>query len=242
MKYGQRAPHPYLQDFVDCYWSVEQKKGESLILPDGCSDIIFKRWADGSSAVHYVGLQTRARPNVRDEACQYFGLRFKGYGAATLLGGQATELIDQAVTLKELSLPFTLDMKEEWSGLQFLMSLEQSLIETRLKTNVKFQPIVSSATNLLKSGQILTVAQIAKRLGVTRQYLTRVFKSKVGLSPLQYAQSLSAARASHLLNQNKKPDWAAIALELGFYDQSHFISSFKKITGSTPETYRRLNT
>ena len=241
MKYGQRAPHPYLQDFVDCYWFVQQKKGESLILPDGCSDIIFKRYLDGSTEVHYVGLQTKARPVVRAEPCQYFGLRFKAYGAASLLGGQATELINEAILLDELQLSFNFDLKEEYSGLQFLLAFEKSLITTRYKSNVKFQPIVSSATNLLKKGEIFTVAQIAKRLGVSRQYLTRIFKNKVGLSPVQYAQSLSAARATRLLRQDKKPDWAAIALELGFYDQSHFIASFKKITGSTPETYRRLN-
>ena len=241
MIYGQRAPHPYLEEFVECYWAVEQKEGDSLILPDGCSDIIFQRWHDGSSEVHFVGLQTKARLVIRRKACQYFGLRLKGHGAKALLGGQARELIDQSVSLKELDLPFSFQCKEEWSGEQFLRSLEMSLVDSRAKSNVKLQPIVAATAELLKENQFVSVAQLAERLSVSRQYMTRAFKNDVGLSPNQYMQTLCAARATRLMSHTQRPDWARLALELGFYDQSHFIASFKKITGFTPETYRRLN-
>jgi AraC-like DNA-binding protein len=32
-------------------------------------------------------------------------------------------------------------------------------------------------------------------------------------------------------------DWAAIAQNCGFYDQSHFINDFKIFSGFTPEAY-----
>ena len=31
--------------------------------------------------------------------------------------------------------------------------------------------------------------------------------------------------------------WAELAFECGFYDQSHLISEFRRITGRTPETF-----
>jgi AraC-like DNA-binding protein len=34
-------------------------------------------------------------------------------------------------------------------------------------------------------------------------------------------------------------DWAQIALECGFFDQSHLVNEFRAISGLTPSTYQR---
>jgi AraC-like DNA-binding protein len=34
-------------------------------------------------------------------------------------------------------------------------------------------------------------------------------------------------------------DWTALALELGWFDQAHFIRDFRALTGTTPTAYRR---
>jgi AraC-like DNA-binding protein len=33
--------------------------------------------------------------------------------------------------------------------------------------------------------------------------------------------------------------WAVLAQELGYFDQAHFISDFKKLVGRTPADYER---
>jgi len=45
-----------------------------------------------------------------------------------------------------------------------------------------------------------------------------------------------------VIDSAQSPDWAKLALELGYYDQAHFIKDFKNIMGVTPkEHYLRLS-
>ncbi|NJK87057.1 MAG: AraC family transcriptional regulator [Bacteroidales bacterium] len=37
--------------------------------------------------------------------------------------------------------------------------------------------------------------------------------------------------------KGKKNDWFELFYKYGYYDQSHFIKDFKKITGKTPNQY-----
>ncbi len=233
MNYEQRKPHPALAPYVECYWSVRAEDGGSLILPDGCSDLIFKRWADGKTECHYIGFQTKARPIERPQACEYYGVRFKGFGAAPLLGQQVHELIDEAVLTDDLQLPFphARGPQDFWS------TCEERLLAARKEAEVK--AVVVAATEILQHSRAnLPVAQLAKHLGVSRQYLTRMFKKFVGVSPNKYSRVMRTVEATRPLRRLCKPDWSSVALDLGFYDQSHFIASFKEVVGVTPETYR----
>lgn len=36
-----------------------------------------------------------------------------------------------------------------------------------------------------------------------------------------------------------KPDWAAIAADLGYSSQGHFIADFKRATGQTPASFHK---
>ena len=35
------------------------------------------------------------------------------------------------------------------------------------------------------------------------------------------------------------PDWAGLALALGYYDQAHFIRDFRRLVGCAPADYAR---
>ncbi|WP_332074609.1 AraC family transcriptional regulator [Paenibacillus sp. GYB004] len=35
------------------------------------------------------------------------------------------------------------------------------------------------------------------------------------------------------------PDWAQLSVDLGYYDQAHFIKDFKAVLGRSPEEYIR---
>ncbi|HET7089936.1 MAG TPA: helix-turn-helix domain-containing protein [Anaerolineae bacterium] len=41
------------------------------------------------------------------------------------------------------------------------------------------------------------------------------------------------------LDQGKVVDWPALAVDLGYFDQAHFIKDFKKIIGVSPGEYVR---
>jgi AraC-like DNA-binding protein len=79
--------------------------------------------------------------------------------------------------------------------------------------------------------------QLAAVTGVDRSRLTRAFKAAYGMAPHAYLVQLRLATARRLLARGKQP--AAVAMELGFADQSHLGRWFMRAYGLTPALYRK---
>jgi AraC-like DNA-binding protein len=83
----------------------------------------------------------------------------------------------------------------------------------------------------------VTVAELWRASSFSRTEFSRVFRRVQGVPPRTYLQERKVERAKLLLGSNRPI--SEIALELGFYDQSHFTRVFKQLTGETPGGYRR---
>lgn len=82
------------------------------------------------------------------------------------------------------------------------------------------------------------IEELADVACVTKPYLIRLFKKEFGTSPVQYINSKKVERAQLLLYTTDIPV-KEVAYELGFNDHSYFIRMFRKVTGITPQEYRR---
>jgi AraC-like DNA-binding protein len=78
------------------------------------------------------------------------------------------------------------------------------------------------------------VEQAAALIGVDVRTLQRRFHSAVGLSPKWVIQRYRLHEAAEQLARSPTPDLASLALRLGYFDQPHFIRSFKAIIGRPP--------
>ncbi|MEO1392239.1 MAG: AraC family transcriptional regulator [Cyanobacteria bacterium J06634_5] len=85
----------------------------------------------------------------------------------------------------------------------------------------------------------ITLADLAKLVGMSQFHFGRLFKQSLGLSPYQYLLQQRVERAKQLLKQTDNPV-AAIALDCGFNSHSHFGRKFRQLTGITPRAYRAL--
>ncbi|WP_235206882.1 AraC family transcriptional regulator [Paenibacillus tyrfis] len=71
--------------------------------------------------------------------------------------------------------------------------------------------------------------------GISRYHLIRLYKKSTHLPPHAYQNLLRINHAKKEL-KNGRPI-AEIAVDTGFYDQSHFAKAFARIVGTTPQTY-----
>lgn len=78
----------------------------------------------------------------------------------------------------------------------------------------------------------LTIADLAGEVGLHPNYMIQSFSAARGISPHAYLLSLKICRSKTMIAQGMSPLDAA--LDLGFYDQSHFIRLFRKMVGITP--------
>lgn len=84
----------------------------------------------------------------------------------------------------------------------------------------------------------ISLPVLAKLVGLSQSRLARGFKASTGLAPYTWAIQARIRKATSLL-ANENMSLAAIALEVGFADQSHFTKAFKRSAGITPGEWRR---
>jgi AraC-like DNA-binding protein len=84
----------------------------------------------------------------------------------------------------------------------------------------------------------LHLSDLARCACLHPQYLCRIFKEKTGMSMVEYLTHVRIGRARDLLKSTNDPV-TDICFRIGFNDLSHFIRTFRKITGTTPLDFRR---
>lgn len=86
----------------------------------------------------------------------------------------------------------------------------------------------------------LTLNELSAAAGLSKYHFVRQFRQQTGIPPLQYHMQLRLLAARNLLRDHHSA--LDVAHRLGFYDQSHFINSFRRMMGITPHHYlRRLS-
>lgn len=84
----------------------------------------------------------------------------------------------------------------------------------------------------------VTVSVVARRMYLSAEYLSRLFKAEVGKSPYTFLIELRINKAKELLENTSMPIHA-IALRVGYSDAYHFSKQFKKATSMSPSEYRK---
>jgi AraC family transcriptional regulator len=84
----------------------------------------------------------------------------------------------------------------------------------------------------------ISLQSMADAAGLSPFHFSRMFKAATGSSPHQYVLRRRIDVGAEML-LNRDDSVAAIALELGFADQSHFTMHFKRTHGVGPAGYRR---
>jgi len=87
----------------------------------------------------------------------------------------------------------------------------------------------------------LSMACLASKVSLSLSQFDRRFKKRFCTTPRKYLANVRINAACQLLSSSDLPI-ATIAVQTGFYDQSHFTKQFAKVKGTTPAQYRRKHT
>jgi AraC family transcriptional regulator len=102
----------------------------------------------------------------------------------------------------------------------------------------KLRRAVERISDHLEQEEEVSLAVVAEEVGMSYYHFSRSFKQSIGLSPINYITRQRIERAKRLLVETDLPI-SEIALRAGFSSQSHFTTSFRRLAGITPSSFRR---
>lgn len=86
----------------------------------------------------------------------------------------------------------------------------------------------------------VTMSSLTDDIGYSQKHFIHLFKQHVGVAPKNFLRIMRFNKTLTEISAAQEIDWPALALDCGYYDQSHFIGDFKKFSGYTPEEYLSL--
>jgi AraC-like DNA-binding protein len=80
----------------------------------------------------------------------------------------------------------------------------------------------------------LTIRDVAQEAGLSQRRFIQVFAPEVGMSPKLFCRVRRFHQTLSLLRPTTPPNWAQLALDCGYFDQSHLIRDFRIFSGISP--------
>ncbi|AVQ81178.1 MULTISPECIES: helix-turn-helix domain-containing protein [unclassified Variovorax] len=232
----------YRETFADGHEMRER------VLPDGAVRLVFN-FGDAPSAGDGDGLEVEAigasaAPVVVRMRGQVEGLSvtLRPGAAACLLGLPAGEIGGGAVHLDALwrgeGSALLERMAEAPGDAQRVALLHAALLHRLRGSRIAGNDIATHATRLIAASEgRLPLRDVAVAVGVGERRLQQLFHAHVGLSPRTWSRLARMHGCLRALRQRPAPDWADLALEGGFYDQSHLVNEFRALCGVTPTEF-----
>ncbi|KAA6457161.1 AraC family transcriptional regulator [Acidobacteria bacterium AB60] len=185
---------------------------------------------DTSDMADLIGVvfEPGALPLFTGDAADLFSNR--SIALEDLWGTQASGLRDR---LRELSAPGArLAVLEEW--------LTGLLHECNANGRQVPSPVVYALAHFHRVSSFNSVREVARSTGWSERRFSQVFRESVGLTPKVWCRIQRFQRAVARLHSGRDVHWTELALDCGFYDQSHFANEFRAFSGIDPTTYSSL--
>lgn len=119
-----------------------------------------------------------------------------------------------------------------------------SLLERRMtrmyRSRLRENPFVEHmVSHIVADPTHARLSELVREVGYSHKHLISIFRNHVGVTPKEFSRVMRFQKAIEEIERLGDINWSALALECGFYDQSHFIADFRTFCGSTPTEYLR---
>jgi AraC-like DNA-binding protein len=171
---------------------------------------------------------------------EMIGAYFRPARVAPFFHIAISDLADKAVSVEELWGTAGARIGDDLSELSeagridhFESALLARLGEHRERTGAV--DVERLATCVLRRKGRVTVEAMARAAGISRQYLSREFRERLGITPKLYCRLARFQPGLVYAGCRAPVDWARAAIEMGYADQSHMIAEFRQFSGLTPQ-------
>jgi AraC-like DNA-binding protein len=264
MIFRSSVPVPPLDVFIERFWHCSDAPSHQRerILPSGTFEFVFNLREDEiriHDALRPGRLKRLSGAVVSGPYRSCFGIdpsqhasivgvHFRPGGAFAFLGVRADELTDAHADLEALWGAQAIDLRERLCATASV-SRRFAILENAMVSRLRNPPDCHRAVSIALATFDRTdggarVRDVARQVGLCERHFIQAFAAEIGLTPKTYCRVRRFQRTRDVVREldAPKPDWARIAVACGYYDQSHLIREFQKLSGLTPSRYLRQST
>lgn len=257
MDYNISMPSLLLSKYVKHYWAIENcipegKEHIQRIVPNGLSDLIFylsdkpesieekKSFSDNTLITgqlsEYYDIKLSGRVSL-------FSVIFQPHGVSMFFDIPLSELLNQNVPLKYILKDGVnaLETKlfEAQSFADRIVIMELFLIERlqKCKQKYNFNRIKDSISLINQNKGLVSIDNLASEACLSRKQYERAFSNIIGTSPKKFLKTIRFQNVINEKSKDKNINLTSLTYQCGYYDQSHMINDFYKLSGLTPKQY-----
>jgi len=172
---------------------------------------------------------------------------FRPHGVKSFFNFPITELLNENLSLQDLTMNESIELEDKLfnslNNEQRVIHLEKFLIK-RLITygegfavhNNEFDRVEHAIKIIENSKGKNKTQNTAHEVCLGIKQFERIFSKYVGINPKKFASIIRLQNVIQI-NSKDKRSLSQIAIDSGYYDQSHFIHDFKSLTGLTPKAF-----
>lgn len=256
MSFLRRIPQPPLSDFVDLIWYHEGQPlphTKERLLPTGTIELVVNL-AEEQTLVYDKNLRCQKHEGVvfcgvhteyfvidAESQEKVMGVHFKPGGAWPFLGVPAWELKNIHLNAGDLWGKLARNLRADLLAARSLpekFQVVERFLWNKLLRSINRHPAVTYALQQMRRTD-RSVREITEAIGLSQRRFIELFDNQVGLTPKVYSRIMRFQTAvQKIASSSLDPDWPRIALDCGYFDQSHFIKDFHAFSGINPTTYR----
>lgn len=216
-----------------CAWEFVVEAGDPVVLqhsipPDGTTNLVLIRSPDQALFAQLVRPSLTAMTVPVAQGFHYCGLRLRPEMARAVTG---REPVPGPPEFTSLEGPFA----GVWRDLARLESGACDWIGTMslfAALSAGDAMVAEAVDRIIASGGTVSLAKLAAGAGLSERQFRRRFHAATGHSPKQYADVQRVRHA--LILALEGADWAGVAHDSGFADQSHLTRDIRERFGTAP--------
>lgn len=219
--------------FEKFYLLENPTRADIIAIPDGCVDLQFT-WETDVCRGYVCGSFLQGKKSMVSTYRRCFGMKLQPGIQFKFLQQDIAALVGNRVPLSEFLDTFAFE-QELGEMSSFPAMVEAARLFFHGQPIVPVHMIANCAAQLIvNSPGTLRVSDMTRTLGYSQRYISNIFKCYFGLSLKKYSDIIRAQTAITYLESSDVMD---IIVDLGYYDQPHFIHDFKQYTSMTPSSF-----
>lgn len=246
-KFGLAKPPPSaaMAPFVEYHWLVSwDLRGEppftQRVVPHPNVHLVFE--PDGAWV--YGVLRGPFHRTLADRG-RVLGVRFHPGGFRPWLGGRVAALTDRRVPASDLllarrpgpSAAAARDVLAAGSEAEAVAAAEAALLPHLPPPDPVVGQVRAMVAAIADDLSLTRVDALARASGRTVRSVQRLFHEYVGVGPKWVIRRFRMHEAAARADAGDRVDWAEVAADLGYSDQSHFTREFTATVGTSPARY-----